>query len=81
LLFTGRRRQALYRAVFNASDPSKIDTVERFLHQRYGRLRNVTEGADGKIYVAISNQDGRGDPSSDDDQIVGLTPDQNRGMK
>jgi glucose/arabinose dehydrogenase len=58
-LFTGLRGQALYRAVFNDSDPSKIDTVERYLHKALGRLRNVAEGPDGKIYIAVSNQDGR----------------------
>ncbi|MFZ6002147.1 MAG: PQQ-dependent sugar dehydrogenase, partial [Bacteroidota bacterium] len=62
MLFTGLRGQALYRAVFNGSDPTKIDTVERYLYQRFGRLRNVVEGPDGRIYIAVSNQDGRGNP-------------------
>lgn len=75
-VFTGLRGQALYRAVFDSADPTKIQIVERYLHQRYGRLRNVVEGSDGKLYIAISNQDGRGDPSSDDDRIIALTQDQ-----
>ncbi|HEX6223769.1 MAG TPA: PQQ-dependent sugar dehydrogenase, partial [Chryseolinea sp.] len=81
LLFTGLRGQALYRAVFNPADHGKIDSVERFLHQRFGRLRNVVEGPDGKIYIAVSNQDGRGDPASEDDRIVAMTQDQIRRMK
>ncbi|HYI78296.1 MAG TPA: PQQ-dependent sugar dehydrogenase [Chryseolinea sp.] len=81
LLFTGLRGQALYRAIFNSTDPNKIDSVERFLYQTYGRLRNVTEGPDGKIYIAVSNQDGRGDPLSDDDRIISLTQDEIRRMK
>ena len=76
LLFTGLRGQALYRAVFNSADPSKIDTVERYLHKAFGRLRNVAEGTDGKIYIAVSNQDGRGDPLSVDDRIISMTADQ-----
>jgi glucose/arabinose dehydrogenase len=72
-VFTGLRGQALYRAVFNAEDPSKIDTIERYLYQEFGRLRNVAEGPDGKIYIAVSNQDGRGDPLSVDDRIVVMT--------
>lgn len=79
MLFTGLRGQALYRAVFNASDPNQIDTVERYLYQTFGRLRNVAEGPDGKIYIAVSNQDGRGDPLTIDDRIVVLTQDEIRG--
>jgi glucose/arabinose dehydrogenase len=72
-VFTGLRGQALYRAVFNPDDPSKIDTVERYLYKAFGRLRNVVEGPDGKIYIAVSNQDGRGDPLTIDDRIVVMT--------
>jgi glucose/arabinose dehydrogenase len=70
MLFTGLRGQALYRAVFDAADPARIDTVERYLHKELGRLRNVKEGPDGRIYIAVSNQDGRGDPLTIDDRIV-----------
>jgi glucose/arabinose dehydrogenase len=72
-VFTGLRGQALYRAVFNTSDPTKIDAVERFLYQTLGRLRNVAEGPDGRIYISVSNQDGRGDPLTIDDRIVVMT--------
>jgi glucose/arabinose dehydrogenase len=73
LLFTGLRGQALYRAVFNSSDKTKIDAVERYLYRKFGRLRNVLEGSDGRLYIAVSNQDGRGDPSSSDDRIIVMT--------
>jgi glucose/arabinose dehydrogenase len=78
MLFTGLRGQALYRVVFNANDPTKIDTVERYLYRTLGRLRNVAEGPDGRIYIAVSNQDGRGDPLSIDDRIVVMTQDELR---
>jgi glucose/arabinose dehydrogenase len=74
MLFTGLRGKALYRVVFNATDVSKIDYVERRLYNIYGRLRNVIEGPDGKIYIAVSNQDGRGKPSANDDKIIVITP-------
>ncbi len=80
-LFTGLRGQALYRAVFDPADPSKIEKVERYLHQRFGRLRNVIEGPDGKIYVAVSNQDGRGDPLTIDDRIIVMTQNDIRKME
>jgi glucose/arabinose dehydrogenase len=78
MLFTGLRGQALYRVVFDEADPSKIDTVERYLHKAFGRLRNVAEGPEGRIYLAVSNQDGRGKPKSNDDRIVVLTQDEIR---
>lgn len=72
-LFTGLRGQALYRAVFDPADPTKITNVERFLHERFGRLRNVMEGPDGRIYIAVSNQDGRGEAEFDKDRIIVLS--------
>jgi glucose/arabinose dehydrogenase len=72
-VFTGLRGQALYRATFDSADPSKIARVDRYLHNQFGRLRNVIEGPDGKLYIAVSNQDGRGDPDSTDDRIISLT--------
>lgn len=80
-VFTGLRGQALYRAVFDSADPSKIQTVERYLHKRFGRLRNVIEGPDGKLYIAVSNQDGRGDPLTEDDRIIMLTQEEIRKLK
>jgi glucose/arabinose dehydrogenase len=80
-VFTGLRGKALYRAVFNASDPTKIDAVERYLYQTLGRLRNVAEGPDGRIYISVSNQDGRGDPLTIDDRIVVMTQNEIRKHK
>ncbi|HYF67253.1 MAG TPA: PQQ-dependent sugar dehydrogenase [Ohtaekwangia sp.] len=76
LIFTGLRGQALYRAVFDDSDPTKIAKVERYLYRKYGRLRNAIQGPDGKIYIAVSNQDGRGDPLTIDDRIIAFTVDE-----
>ena len=73
LLFTGLRGQALYRAVLDPADANKVLSVERYLYKEFGRLRNVIEGPDGKIYVAVSNQDGRGDPLTVDDRIIAFS--------
>lgn len=70
MVFTGLRGQALYRAVLNATDPAKVDTVERYLYQEYGRLRTVEEGPDGTLYIGVSNYDGRGFPKEGDDKIL-----------
>jgi glucose/arabinose dehydrogenase len=74
-VFTGLRGQALYRAVIDPASPEKVMRVERYLYKKFGRMRNVVEGPDGLIYIAVSNQDGRGDPSERDDIIVSMTQD------
>jgi glucose/arabinose dehydrogenase len=80
-VFTGLRGQALYRAIFDEHDPTKIKTVERYLHRTLGRLRNVAEAPDGKLYIAVSNQDGRGDPLTTDDRIISLTQEELKAFK
>jgi glucose/arabinose dehydrogenase len=76
MLFTGLRGKALFRVVFNSSDPTKIDAVERYMYNTFGRLRNVVEAPNGNIYIAVSNQDGRGDPTTTDDRIIVMTTEQ-----
>jgi quinoprotein glucose dehydrogenase len=41
---------------------------------RYGRLRDVTVGPDGALYLLTSNRDGRGDPRPGDDRILRIAP-------
>ena len=42
--------------------------------ERFGRLRTVTEGPDGALYMLTSNQDGRGEPTPEDDRILRIVP-------
>jgi glucose/arabinose dehydrogenase len=69
-IFAGLKGESLYRAVFNANDPTKIDTVEQYFKGELGRLRTVAQGPDGKIYIATSNRDGRGVARTDDDDRI-----------
>jgi hypothetical protein len=39
------------------------------------------EGDDGKLFIAISNQDGRGDPITEDDRIIILSPNEITKLK
>ena len=41
---------------------------------RYGRLRAVTEGPDGALYVLTSNRDGRITPRAGDDRVLRIVP-------
>jgi len=72
LLFTGLRGQSLYRLVLDPKDPRKVVSFERFFVRQFGRLRDVAEGPDGKIYLLTSNRDGRGRPAQDDDRVLRL---------
>lgn len=65
------RGESLIRLVL---DGRRLVRHEILLGGAYGRLRAVTEGPDGAIYVATSNRDGRGEPASNDDRILRLTP-------
>jgi len=71
LLFTGLFDKALHRAIFDPNDPKKITKVETYMKGQLGRLRAITKGPDGKIYIGTSNGDGRGIATSpDDDRIL-----------
>jgi aldose sugar dehydrogenase len=65
------RGEALLRLVI---DGRTLVRHERLLDGAYGRLRALAEGADGTIYVATSNRDGRGTPAPTDDRILRLVP-------
>lgn len=56
-----------------AADGS-IAKDEVIINGTYGRIRDVSVGPDGKIYIATSNRDGRGSPAVNDDRILVLEP-------
>ncbi len=66
LVFAGLRSQSLWLADL------KTDEVS-VLIDGFGRLRAVIKVPDGSLYLITSNQDGRGQPTSDDDKIIKLT--------
>jgi glucose/arabinose dehydrogenase len=73
LLFAGLRSQTLFRVRFDPDNPSRVLGLERHLEGQYGRLRDVAEGPDGRLYVLTSNRDGRGNPGPEDDRVLIVT--------
>jgi glucose/arabinose dehydrogenase len=55
-------------------DDGRVVHSERLFHGDFGRLRDVLVGADGSIYLATSNRDGRGERGPSDDMILRLLP-------
>ena len=47
---------------------------EKLFENTFGRLRDVSTGPDGFLYVLTSNQDGRGLPQTNDDRILRIIP-------
>ena len=55
LFFAGLRGQALYAA--KIVDDGKSVSLEALLKNKYGRLRAVTVGPDGYVYISTSNRE------------------------
>jgi len=64
--------EALIRLVIDRTN--KVERIERWFPEKYGRLRDVVEGPDGFLYFLTSNRDGRGAPRPGDDKIYRLMP-------
>jgi quinoprotein glucose dehydrogenase len=81
LLYTTLRGETLMRIRFeDEDDPNLITAVEWWFHEdpetgtsRFGRLRGMTVGPDGAIYVGTSNF-GRGSAREGDDRILRIAP-------
>jgi glucose/arabinose dehydrogenase len=71
MLFVTLKDSSLRRLTF-ARDGS-VEHEEILFKNRFGRLRDVAVGPDGAVYLATSNNDGRGNPSDRDDRILRIT--------
>ncbi|MFD0870573.1 MULTISPECIES: PQQ-dependent sugar dehydrogenase [Paenibacillus] len=61
-------------AVTWGADHTSIEHTSALFHHELGRIRNVTEGPDGSLYVMTNNRDGRGTPGPGDDKLIRLKP-------
>jgi glucose/arabinose dehydrogenase len=71
LFFAGLRGEALYEASLRGNE---VTGVVAHLSGTYGRLRTVTLGPDGFLYLLTNNTDGRGTARSGDDTIIRIDP-------
>lgn len=81
LLLSSLAAQALLRIRFeDDSDPNRVTSIERWFNDGgangavYGRLRGMTVGPDGAIYVGTGNHDGRAALRDGDDQVLRIGP-------
>lgn len=52
----------------------KVVSDQAIFSGEFGRLRDVSVGKDGYLYLLTSNRDGRGSPAPNDDRILRLVP-------
>jgi glucose/arabinose dehydrogenase len=67
-VFIANLRGEVLRAV-PVADPG---TATEYYAGEFGRIRAVTASPGGDLWFTTSNTDGRGDPSGDDDRLVGV---------
>jgi len=60
----------LHRVAFSPDNPAQVTRHEVYLRNTWGRLREVSMGPDGHLYVTTSNCDGRGDCGARKDVIL-----------
>lgn len=74
LLVANLSGSQLLKLTLKEGDPTRFETVDKLYKNEWGRLRSVSEGPDGSLYVLTNNRDGRGSPRPGDDKIIRLKP-------
>jgi glucose/arabinose dehydrogenase len=73
LLVTSLKASRVTQLLLNESGTEVLKTND-FFTGTFGRLRDVCISPEGKVYIAVSNLDGRGFPKADDDKIIEISP-------
>lgn len=73
LLVTSLKASRVTQLLLNESGTEVLQTND-FFTGTFGRLRDVCISPEGKVYIAVSNLDGRGSPKANDDKIIEISP-------
>ncbi|MBX3043963.1 MAG: PQQ-dependent sugar dehydrogenase [Candidatus Kapabacteria bacterium] len=75
LLITALKTELVVIAKLNEAGDKVIESFEMFKNQ-FGRLRDICVSPDGRVYIATSNQDGRGSNTFRNtmDKIIEISP-------
>lgn len=57
-----------------SKDRTKVDIQKLYFQNEFGRLRDLCISPDGRVFIATSNKDGRGNPKAQDDKIIEIKP-------
>ena len=63
-----------------SEDGRSVEQEEAFFQGWYGRLRDICISTDGRIFLAVSNRDGRGSIQPGDDRIVQIEAKNSTGL-
>lgn len=57
-----------------SEDRTKVISQTKYFENQFGRLRDLCISPDGRVFIATSNKDGRGNPKPQDDRIIEIKP-------
>lgn len=57
-----------------SEDGLSVLEENQYFTNQFGRLRDICISPDGRVFIATSNKDGRGDPAKEDDRIIEIKP-------
>lgn len=73
LLLTTLKASRLVQLKLNAEGDEVINEQHLYTGE-FGRLRDLCISPDGRLFIATSNRDGRGNPADVDDRIIEIIP-------
>lgn len=74
LLMAVLKDAMLVQMKLNDTGDKIVGKEKKYFEGQFGRLRDLCISPEGKVYVATSNRDGRGNPAAVDDRIIEITP-------
>ncbi len=73
ILIASLKASRITQIKLSETGTSVLKTTDFFTGQ-FGRLRDICISPEGKVYIAVSNRDGRGTVKTGDDKIIEISP-------